>query len=87
MIYVSLRKWSGQFQVPGVVGKIRRTIAAGLAQSECVVVLDDGAKGLTLDIRHAIEQAWPPEKVRFSRTHPALAGKSLSPPRRRWRGR
>ena len=84
MIYVSLRKWSGQFEVVGVVGKIRRTIAAGLARNECVVVLDDGTKGLTLDIRHAIEQGWDPAKVRFSRTHPTLGGLP-SPGRRRRR--
>jgi hypothetical protein len=81
MIHVSLRRWSGQFHIPGVVGKIRRVIEAYLARDHCVCVYDDGARGITPEVRRAIESGMPGEKVRFSRVHPVLGG--LPPPFRR----
>jgi hypothetical protein len=82
MIYVSLRRWSGQFHIPGVTGKIRRVITSWVELEQCVCVCDDGAKGITPEVRQAIEKDMPPEKVRFSRVHP-LANIVLSPRRRR----
>jgi hypothetical protein len=72
MIYLSLRKWSGRFHVPGVAGKIRRVIQAQLDLGECVLVLDDGAKGLSFESRRQIQENFPADKVRFSRIHPSI---------------
>ena len=74
MVYLSLRKWSGQFNIPGVTGKIRRTIAAYIARDECIVVMDDGAWGLSPEARNVIHEGGPSAKVRFSRVHPELGG-------------
>ncbi len=83
MVYLSLRRWSGQFEIPGVLGKIRRNIAASVNRGECVVVMDDGAKGLTPSFRQQLEADWPPAKVRFSRVHPTLAPTGPRPRRHR----
>ncbi len=82
MTYLSLKKWSGAFEVPGVVAKIRRIIQAHVDADVCVVVLDDGCRGLTEAIRQEIQEGWPAEKVRFSRVHP-LASVVLTPRRNR----
>jgi hypothetical protein len=74
MTYLSLKKWSGAFEVPGVIEKIRRVIHAQVEMQQCICVTDDDAKGITPEVRRAIERDMPPEKVRFSRMHPTLGG-------------
>jgi hypothetical protein len=74
MIYLSLRRWSGQFQAQSVVRKIRRVILNHVGRDECVLVLDDGACGLTEDVRTKLQHGWPEGKVLWSRTHPELGG-------------
>jgi hypothetical protein len=71
MKYVSLKKWSGQFESPRVLARIRRTILGTMAGGECVVVIDDGAVGLTDAAREEIQRGWSPTKVKFSTTHPS----------------
>ena len=51
MQFLSLKKWSGQFSNRGVINRIRRAIEGRMASGECVVVMDDGAKGLTEEIQ------------------------------------
>jgi hypothetical protein len=74
MTFLSLKKWNGQFESESVIRQIRRTILGRIAGGECVVVLDDGAGGLTDAVRKQIEEGWPPTKVLFSSTHPVLGG-------------
>jgi hypothetical protein len=74
MIHLSLKQWSGKFESEAVLRKIRRTIAHHVARQECVVVLDDGAIGLSLEVRNILEEGWPEGKVLWSRTHPTLGG-------------
>jgi hypothetical protein len=76
MTYLSLRRWNGQFGSPKVISQIRRTIQGRIASGGCVVVLDDGAAGLTDDVRAAIQQGWPSDKTRFSTIHPLLGGRT-----------
>jgi hypothetical protein len=70
VIYLSLRKWSGRFS-PAAIAKIRRSIQIWVDQDVCVLAIDDGAAGLT---DTELERDWPSGKVRFSKTHPELAG-------------
>jgi hypothetical protein len=72
--YLSLRQWSSQFGSEKVVALIRRKIQGRIMSGGCVVVLDDGAQGLTVEIRAALAEGWPSGKVLFSRTHPELGG-------------
>jgi hypothetical protein len=74
MEQLNLRRWSGQFGAKNVVATIRRTIAGRIAGGECLVVYDDGAVGLTEEIREKIRWGWPADKVRFSTIHPTLGG-------------
>jgi hypothetical protein len=74
MIYLSLRRWSGQFQAQSVIRKIRRVILNHVGQGECVLVLDDGVSGLTEDVKMELQHGWPDGKVLWSRTHPELGG-------------
>ena len=86
MIHLSLKEWSGKFEGRGVLAKIRRAIAYHLASGECVLVLDDGAAGLTAAVRTELERGWASGKVLFSRTHPELGGpvpKTSRRPRRK----
>jgi len=80
MTYLALKRWSGQFS-PRVVARIRRTIAGRIANGECLVVVDEGAEGLTPSIQADITRGWSPTQVRFSHAHPSA--KPLSPVRRR----
>lgn len=77
MVHLSLKSWSGRFQADSVLRKIRRAIAYHVAQDECVVVLDDGAAGLTPEVRRKLAEGWPDGKVRWSNTHPELGGAPL----------
>jgi hypothetical protein len=81
MKYVSLKKWSGQFESPRVLARIRRTILGTMAGGECVCVLDDGVAGLTDAAREEIQRGWPPTKVKFSTTHPS----ATNPPKKKER--
>ena len=83
MKFLSLRRWSNSFEIPGVVQKIRRVIQASVDRGECVCVEDDGARGLAMAIRQDLEKGWPPDKVKFSRAHPGLSGATSTTPRRR----
>jgi hypothetical protein len=69
--YVSLRTWSGKFQSPATIRKIRRCIRAWIDLGVCVAVLDDGAVGITPEIRAELQRDWPSGKVIFSRPHPS----------------
>jgi hypothetical protein len=71
VIYLSLRQWSGQFGSPKVMGKIRRSIKAWVDLDMCVLVVEDGAVGITPEVRSDLERDWPAGKVVFSRTHPS----------------
>ena len=52
-------------------------VAGASPKRERVVVLDDGAQGLTPTIRTALAEGWPDGKVLFSRVHPDLGGKLI----------
>jgi hypothetical protein len=86
MTHFSLRPYSGQFESKGVIERIRRKIEGRLAGGECVVVVVDGAKGLTPEIVERLRKGWPSSKVRFADAHPTLAGRVTKEPRRRRRG-
>lgn len=83
MTYLSLKKWSGQFGSNKVIAQVRRAIRGRIAGGECLVVLDDSAKGITNDVRVKIQEGWPTGKVLFSHTHPLLAGQEKTSRRRR----
>ncbi len=83
MTYLSLARWSGQFSNPKVIAQIRRVIRGRIAGGECLVVQDDGARGLAAESRQLIQEGFSPSKVRFSRIHPELGGPSDRPPARR----
>jgi hypothetical protein len=83
MIYLSLRRWSGQFQAPWVIRKIRRVILNHVGRDECVLVLDDGASGLTEDVKTKLQHGWPEGKVLWSHIHPVLGGPWKKAPHRR----
>jgi hypothetical protein len=86
MVFLSLKKWSGQFSNRGVINRIRRAIEGRLACGDCVVVIDDGAIGLTAEVRSEIQRDWAATKVRFSEVHPILGGPTAKCSRRkRWR--
>jgi hypothetical protein len=90
MIHLSLKAWSGQFEVDAVMRKIRRIIAYHVAQDVCVVVLDDGAAGLTPEVRRKLAEGWPEGKVLWSNTHPELGGpgkKSAAGRKSKWKDR
>lgn len=81
MTYLSLKKFS-HFHNPQVLAKIRRSIAAAMAGGECVVVIEDGAVGLTDAARTEIGRDWPPSKVQFSVAHPSASIGSVERKRR-----
>jgi hypothetical protein len=83
MIHLSLKQWSGKFESDAVLRKIRRTIAHHVARGECVVALDYGAIGLTVEVRKILEEGWPDGKVLWSRIHPTLGGPRARAERRR----
>jgi hypothetical protein len=86
MTYLSLRQWAGQFSRPAVIAQIRRVIRGRVSGGECLVVQDDGARGLTDEARALIQEGFSPSKVRFSRIHPDLGGpteRKATRPRRR----
>ncbi len=83
MTYLSLSRWSSQFN-PSVIRRVRRIIAGRLAGGETVVVLDANVAGLTDEVKEAIREGWPPDKVRFSHVHPTAVP---SPRKRRRRPR
>jgi hypothetical protein len=70
MTDLALKKFT-RFDDPRVIAKIRRSILAALAGGECVVVIEDGAVGLTDAARAEIQRDWPSTKFRFSRPHPS----------------
>ncbi len=78
MTYLALKKFS-QFDDPRVLAKIRRSILAAMSGGECVVVIEDGAVGLTDAARAEIKRDWPATKVQFSSPHPS----AISPGKRR----
>jgi hypothetical protein len=82
MTYLSLKSWSGQFSNPKVIAQIRRVIRGRIAAGECLVVQDDGARGLTNEGRGLIQEGFSPSKVRFSRVHPDLGGPTERKPSR-----
>jgi len=82
MTYLSLRRWSGQFS-PKVIAQIRRVIRGRIASGECLVVQDDGARGLTPSVRRELEVGWPSGKVRFSLPHPTAVDFRIKPRRPR----
>jgi hypothetical protein len=69
MTFFSLRQYSGHFR-PKVIARIRRQIAGRIAGGQCVVVVTDGAVGLTPEIEKEIRRGFPPSKVRFSNVRP-----------------
>jgi len=86
MTYLSLKKFS-HFHNPKVIAKIRRSIAAAMVGGECVVVIEDGAVGLTDSARTEIGRDWPPSKVQFSVAHPSASIGSAEKKRRTRRPR
>ena len=85
MVFLSLKKWSGQFSNRGVINRIRRAIEGRSVCGECVVVIDDGAIGLTAEVRSEIQKGWADAKVRFSKVHPTLGGATAKASRRKRR--
>jgi hypothetical protein len=81
--YLSLARWSNQFDSPKVIAQIRRVIRGRIAAGECLVVQDDGARGLTHEARQLIQEGFSPSKVRCSRIHPELGGPMKTKPTRR----
>lgn len=82
MTYFSLAEFSGQF-TPEVIRRIRRKIMGRLSDGQTVIVLDGNAVGLTDDVRKAIQEGWPSNKVRFSAAHPSATPMSRKERRRR----
>ena len=82
MIYLDLKKFSGQVGNEAVVARIRRKITGALANGEIVLVFDN-IPGMTDDIRAKIRAGWPKTKVRFSCTHPSATTAPVKRERRR----
>jgi len=81
MTYFSLAEFSGQF-TPEVIRRVRRKIMGRLADGQTLIVLDGNAVGLTDQVRQAIQEGWPPNKVRFSAVHPSATPMSRKGRRR-----